>query len=112
MLGYKHNTTDQRSIGHLTRQSNDIVIAFVKNIITKNSIGKAFTFAMHKGLTGTLIEPRAALSHQTPAHEVGHILGASHGTYHLIHRINLKAILCRLPETIKSCHVLWKRIQN
>ena len=71
--------------GHFARQSNDIVIAFVKHLDTKRIPEKTFKYNIHSGKTGTLIKPIGVLDKGAAAHEVGHILGASHGKLQSLH---------------------------
>ena len=78
-LEYNYNMSGPDDNGHLARQSNDIVIAFVKHMDKKTVYGKAYTYKIHAGKTGTLINPDGALGKRVIPHEVGHVLGASHG---------------------------------
>ena len=79
LLEYKYNFTGPNDNGHLARQSNDIVIAFVKQLSRKTVAGKALKYKIHDGKTGVLIRASAAFGETPVAHEVGHVLGASHG---------------------------------
>ena len=56
-----------------------LVIGFVKHLSNKRKLGTAYQYRMHIGKTGALISIHGALSPDTVAHEIGHILGAQHG---------------------------------
>ena len=77
---YNYNTSGPPigDNGHVSRQSNDIAIVFVTHL-GKSTSGKAYKYKIHAGKTGTLIRAEASLGTKTVAHEVGHLLGASHG---------------------------------
>ena len=83
ILNKQNNYVDD--YGHHSRFSNDLVICFVKFLLSHNkkeSLLIAYTHGTYRGKgkkTGTLIHHLAALQPLTIAHEIGHILGAEHG---------------------------------
>ena len=70
----------QSDNGQGSRRSNDLVICFVKFLTL--GIGIAKQYGMPTGKTGAMIHHWAAFDTSTVPHEIGHILGASHGIWY------------------------------
>lgn len=64
--------------GHQARHSADLVIAYVHEM--NSGTGKSYPYQMHLGKTGIMIRFDGIFDYRLLAHQVGHLLGAGHGS--------------------------------